>query len=283
MLEGVRLAVVVPAYNEERLLHQTLTTMPDFVDDVIVVDDASCDRTFDVASSFASARVRVFRHPTNRGVGAAIVTGYRRALDAGAGAIAVMAGDAQMHPDDLEALALPVVRGDADYAKGDRFRHPDARRVIPVERSIAGRVLSALTRRAAGLDTLSDSQCGFTVISANAAATIDLDAVFPRYGYPNDLLGKLAIAGFRIRDVTVRPVYGDERSGIRPWHVAVIVGLVARVAWERRRGRAANGRDFIANGARNRLTLGAESSLWCGPPKEDAHVRERPLRDAVSR
>jgi hypothetical protein len=188
-----------------------------------------------------------------------------------------------MHPDDLAALALPVVRGDADYAKGDRFRHPDARRVIPVERSVAGRVLSALTRRAAGLDALSDSQCGFTVISAKAAATIDLDAVFPRYGYPNDLLGKLAIAGFRIRDVTVRPVYGDETSGIRPWHVAVIVGLVARIAWARKCGGASKAADFVANGARKRLTLGAESSLRCGPPKEDAHVRERPLRDAVSR
>ncbi|MET0594610.1 MAG: glycosyltransferase family 2 protein [Polyangiaceae bacterium] len=234
MLEGARLAVVVPAYNEERLLAKTLTTMPPFVDDVVVVDDASSDRTFDVASSFASPRVRAFRHEVNRGVGAAIVTGYRLALAQGAEAIAVMAGDAQMHPDDLAPLALPVVQGVADYAKGDRFCHADAWRTIPVERSIAGRVLSALTRRAAGLDALSDSQCGYTVISAHAARTIDLDSVFPRYGYPNDLLGKLSLAGLRIRDVPVRPVYGDEKSGIRPWHVAVIVGLVARVAWERK-------------------------------------------------
>ena len=236
MLEGARLAVVVPAYNEERLLAKTLTTIPPFVDDVVVVDDASSDGTFDVACSFVSDRVRVFRHEKNRGVGAAIVTGYRVALAAGADAIGVMAGDAQMHPDDLAPLALPVVQGFADYAKGDRFCHPDARRTIPVERSIAGRVLSAMTRRAAGLDALSDSQCGYTVISAHAARTVDLDAVFPRYGYPNDLLGKLSIAGLRIRDVPVRPVYGDEKSGIRPWHVAVIFGLVARVAWERKLG-----------------------------------------------
>jgi glycosyltransferase involved in cell wall biosynthesis len=236
MLEGARLAVVVPAYNEERLLLRTLTAMPPFVDDVIVVDDASRDRTFEVASSFAPGRVRVVRHEVNRGVGAAIVTGYKLALAAGADAIAVMAGDAQMHPGDLAPLALPVVKGIADYAKGDRFCHPDARRIIPVERSIAGRVLSAMTRRAAGLDALSDSQCGYTVISASAARTIDLDSVFPRYGYPNDLLGKLSLAGLRIRDVPVRPVYGDEKSGIRPWHVAVIFGIVVRVAMERKLG-----------------------------------------------
>jgi glycosyltransferase involved in cell wall biosynthesis len=234
MFEGVRLAVVVPAHNEERLLMKTLTTMPSFVDDVVVIDDASTDRTFEVARSLSDRRVRVHRHSSNRGVGAAIVTGYRLALEAGAHAIGVMAGDAQMHPDDLASLALPIVRGEADYAKGDRFSHPEARRVIPVERSIAGRVLSSLTRRAAGLAALSDSQCGYTVISAGAARQIDLDNVFPGYGYPNDLLGKIARAGLKIRDVPVRPVYGDEKSGVRPWHVVVIFGLIARTAWDRR-------------------------------------------------
>jgi glycosyltransferase involved in cell wall biosynthesis len=284
MLEGARLAVVVPAYNEERLLTKTLSTMPAFVDDVVVVDDASTDRTFEVASAMASERIRVHRHRANRGVGAAIVTGYRLALEAGAEAIGVMAGDAQMSPDDLAALALPVLRGETDYAKGDRFSHPEAHRVIPVERSVAGRVLSALTRRAAGLPALSDSQCGYTVISARSARQIDLAAVFPRYGYPNDLIGKIAAHGLKISDVPVRPVYGDEKSGVRPWHVVVILGIIARIAWDRRVEAAFDAAaDFDVQGSRKRLTLEGESSLWCGPPKEDAHVGERPLRDAVSR
>jgi glycosyltransferase involved in cell wall biosynthesis len=278
------LAVVVPAYNEEHLLTKTLVTMPSFVDDVVVVDDASTDRTLEIARSQANGRIRIHRHHANRGVGAAIVSGYRLALEAGAHAIGVMAGDAQMHPADLADLALPVVRGEVDYTKGERFSHPEARLVMPVERSIAGRVLSSLTRRAAGLSALSDSQCGFTVISARAARLIDLDAVYPRYGYPNDLLGKMARAGLSIRDVPVRPVYGDEKSGIRPWHVAVILGLLVRIAWERRPRKASPARaEFPTQKTRNRLTLDGESSLWCGPPKEDAHVGERPLRDAVSR
>jgi glycosyltransferase involved in cell wall biosynthesis len=232
MLEGARLFVVVPAHNEERLLPATLASIPAFVDEVIVVDDASDDRTAEVVRADGGVAIRVVRHETNRGVGASIVTGYRAALRGGADAIAVMAGDAQMHPDDLVMLALPVVRGEVHYAKGDRLSHPEVRRLMPWGRRVAGRVLSRLTGLAAGLP-LSDSQCGYTVISARAARGIDLDGLFPRYGYPNDLVGQLVLAGFSIRDVPVRPVYGSEKSGIRPWHVAVVLGLVARVAWRR--------------------------------------------------
>jgi hypothetical protein len=93
--------------------------------------------------------------------------------------------------------------------------------------------LSWLTRRAAGLAALSDSQCGYTAISARVIERLDLGRLFPRYGYPNDLLGMLALGGYSIRDVPVRPVYADEKSGIRPWHVLVIVGLIARIALRR--------------------------------------------------
>jgi dolichol-phosphate mannosyltransferase len=166
-------------------------------------------------------------------VGAAIVTGYRLAIGAGADIIAVMAGDAQMHPDDLRELVLPVARGEVDYAKGDRLHHPDAPRVMPRGRFLVGHALSWLTARAAGLDGFSDSQCGYTAISSRAVQMIDLGHLFPRYGYPNDIVGKLALAGLTIRDVPVRPVYGSEDSGVRPWHVAVILGLIGRIAYAR--------------------------------------------------
>ena len=167
------------------------------------------------------------------------MTGYRAALGAGADVIAVMAADAQMHPDDLAPLLKPVLSGEVDYAKGNRFVHPEVRRVMPFARWFVGQGLSLLTKWAAGLADFSDSQCGYTAISARAAKRIDLDALFPRYGYPNDLVGHLALAGCSIRDVPVRPVYGDEESGIRPWHVAVMLGLISRVAARRlvRRGR----------------------------------------------
>ena len=233
MLEGARLFVVVPAHDEEQFIAETLGGIPAFVDRVVVVDDASSDRTAQLASDFDSERVRVERHSSNRGVGAAVATGYRLALAAGADAIAVMAGDAQMDPRDLMELALPVVRREVDYAKGDRLGHPEVAALMPLGRRVAGHVLSWLTRRAADLPALSDSQCGYTVISARAVGRIDLDALFPRYGYPNDLLGQLSLSGCKVRDVPVRPVYGDEKSGIRPWHVPVILWIIARVAWRR--------------------------------------------------
>jgi glycosyltransferase involved in cell wall biosynthesis len=231
MLEGARFFVVVPAFNEEKLVGATLTGIPSIVDEIIVVDDASRDRTAEVARSSADPRVRVVTHEKNRGVGAAIATGYRLALRAGAGAVAVMGGDAQMHPDDLLPLALPVVRGEVDYAKGNRLGHADARR-MPLARRAAGHVLSRMTGWAAGIE-LMDSQCGYTVIGRRALERIDLDALYPSYGYPNDLLGRLVLAGCSTRDVLVRPVYAGEASGIRPWHLAVIVGLIARTAWWR--------------------------------------------------
>jgi hypothetical protein len=155
-----------------------------------------------------------------------------------------MAADAQMHPDDLVSVARPVARGDVDYVKGDRFGDPNVRRIMPRARHLVGRVLSWLTRRAAGLAHLSDSQCGYTAISSRALAALALEQLFPRYGYPNDLVGMLALAGFSIRDVPVRPVYRDEMSGVRPWHVLVIIGLIFRIAVRRAlRSRSEGSRD----------------------------------------
>lgn len=229
MLEGARISVIVPAFNEERLIARTLTTIPSYVDDVYVVDDASRDATTTAARSVGDPRVRVLVHAENRGVGAAIATGYRAAKEGGADVLAVMAGDAQMHPDDLLSLVLPVARGEVDYAKGNRMAHPAVRTTMPRARYLVGRLLSWLTGKASGLRRLSDSQCGYTALAARALDHIELDGLWPRFGYPNDLIGKLAIAGMRIRDVVVRPVYADERSGIRPWHVLVILGLIGRI------------------------------------------------------
>lgn len=238
MWQSSAIAVIVPAYREARLLPRMLGRVPEYVDRVIVVDDASDDGTDSAARSLGSARVRVVRHERNLGVGAAIVSGYRAALAENLHVFAVMAGDDQMHPDDLEAVVAPVARGEADYVKGNRFVHAEARR-MPVLRRLGGELLSFATRRATGL-SVSDCQCGFTALSRNAASVLPLEELWPRYGYPNDLLGMLAARGFRVKDVPVRPVYADEASGIRPVHVATILGLIARRYWlERPLGRAA--------------------------------------------
>jgi glycosyltransferase involved in cell wall biosynthesis len=235
VIERARVAVVVPAHNEERWIAETVRRMPAFVDHVIVVDDASRDATSREAARPADPRVEVIRHPDNRGVGAAIVRGYRRARAIGAGVAAVMAGDGQMHPDDLAAVASPIARGEADYVKGNRLGYPGVWRDMPPARLAGTAALAWLTRLATGLPALSDSQCGFTAISARAidALGADLDALWPRYGYPNDLLGALARRGLPIAEVVVRPVYRGEASGLRPWHLATIGFVIGRVAYRR--------------------------------------------------
>jgi glycosyltransferase involved in cell wall biosynthesis len=232
MRDGARIAVVIPAFREASRVGGVIRGLPDWVDAIVVVDDASTDATSSVAEEAAEhrrARGRscdVVKHATNRGVGAAIVTGYRRALDHGADVIAVMAGDGQMDPADLVRVIAPVVDGAADYVKGNRFVHPEKRR-MPLGRRIAGKALAAATRAATGFD-IDDSQCGYTALAASAARALPLDDLWPRYGYPNDLLGLLAASGCRVAEVPVRPIYAGERSGIRFWHAAVVLGLVAR-------------------------------------------------------
>jgi glycosyltransferase involved in cell wall biosynthesis len=221
-----RIHVIVPAWSEARLIEKTLAGIPDFVDRVVVVDDASPDETAERVRAFASKRVQLVVHGENLGVGAAIATGYRAALAAGADVMAVMAGDAQMDPADLERVIAPVVEGRADYVKGNRFRHAE-RRAMPLARRLGGGFLSSLTRLATGLP-IDDSQCGYTALSARAARQLPLEALWPRYGYPNDLLVLLAERGLEVAEVPVRPVYRDETSGVRAWHVLTIAGVIAR-------------------------------------------------------
>ena len=117
--------------------------------------------------------------------------------------------------------------------KGNRLRHPGVLRTMPPARLAGTAVLAWLTRHAAGLPSLGDSQCGYTAISAAAIDALELDAIWPRYGYPNDLLGALARERLRVREVVVRPVYRGEASGLRARHLITIGYLIGRVAYRR--------------------------------------------------
>jgi glycosyltransferase involved in cell wall biosynthesis len=233
-----RVAVVVPAFNEALLLPQTLRRVPEYVDVIVVVDDASTDGTSELALNAGDARVVVVRHALNQGVGAAITSGYRRALQAGADAVVVMAGDDQMDPSDLPAL-LETLRNGADYAKGNRFLHPDLHR-MPKLRRLGSGFLSWLTRLTTRL-AVDDCQCGYTAISAAMLRKLPLDSLWPRYGYPNDLLALLAHADARVREVPVRPVYAGERSDLRARHVLGITRRILQRGWwlaQARRGQS---------------------------------------------
>ena len=233
MLGGMQIAAVVPAYNEARHIARVIETMPSFVDRIWVVDDGSSDETSEVALAVNEERVRILHHDNTLGVGAALRTGYAAAFAAGADVAAVLAGDGQMDPADLHALLQPVVRGVADYSKGNRLGCAELRQRMPLDRLAGNVILSWLTRLATGLST-TDSQCGYTAISRAAAERLPWERLWHGYGYPNDLLGYLAMAKLRVVDVPVRPIYGSEVSGIRYHHaLALIPTLLVRVVARR--------------------------------------------------
>ncbi len=220
MYKGKRIAVVVPCYNEELLISRVIETMPEEVDRIYVVDDASTDGTAAVIERYAAAapdRIHFIRHPENQGVGGAIATGYKAARDEEVDVAVVMAGDAQMDPEDLGRILDPVVSGEYDYSKGNRLFTGDAWNKIPKVRYLGNAFLSVLTKIASGYWHVADSQAGYTAINLPALRRIDWDQMYKRYGQPNDLLVRLNVYNFRVRDVPIRPVYGiGEKSGIRP-------------------------------------------------------------------
>jgi glycosyltransferase involved in cell wall biosynthesis len=225
MWRDVTIAVVVPAYNEARHIGRTLHGIPSYVDRIVVVDDGSYDETADEVQRGADARVTLLRHAANRGVGQALCTGYTHAFKDGADIVAVMAGDGQMHPDDLERLLAPLVEGAADYVKGDRLSHPDVFQRMPLARLLGNHVLSLGTRVATGL-SIRDSQCGYTALHRRAAERLPWSKLWRGYGYPNHLLGLLSQTGARVRDIVVEPVYADEESGIGWRHALLVIPFV---------------------------------------------------------
>ncbi len=226
MLEGKSVGVVVPAHDEEELIETTLRGIPAFVDRIYVVDDGSRDATVERVQGLGDTRVVVVSHERNRGVGAAIVSGYQRAREENVDVACVMAADNQMDPADLATLVEPVARGELDYAKANRLVTGEAWTLIPRTRYLGNAILSMLTKIASGYWHVADSQSGYTALSGRMLHVLDLERVYTGYGFPNDFLVHLNVWNARVRDFPSRPIYGvGERSGIR-YHK-----VVPRISW----------------------------------------------------
>lgn len=237
MYRSQTVSVVVPAFNEETQIARVIETMPEWVDRIVIVDDCSPDRTFEIVEAHpatVAGRTQLIRHEQNQGVGGAIATGYKWSRDNGFDIAVVMAGDGQMDPEDLPAILDPIVDGGADYTKGNRLVTGEAFRKIPKVRFFGNSVLSLLTKIASGYWHVADSQTGYTAINQLALQTIDWDGMYKRYGQPNDLLVKLNVANMRVVDVPIEPVYNvGEKSGIKIRKVIFTIGslLVRLFFW----------------------------------------------------
>jgi len=279
MINNKTIAVVVPAYNEEKQISLVIETMPDFVDRIVIVNDCSKDKTADVVLKYINDdrynttslllkpfpnpvipnkyneadvlvekiereeikyftkqevanttpekdRIILINHLENAGVGAAIASGYKWCKDHRIDCVAVMAGDGQMDPAELEDICRPVIEKNIDYVKGNRLRHPSAKYVIPKTRFFGNSILSILTKIASGYWRISDTQTGYTAISLRALQSIKIYDIYKSYGMPNDLLVKLNIAGCTLKEVTIKPVYRiGEKSKMK------IYKVIFKISW----------------------------------------------------
>ncbi len=222
-------AVVVPAYNEENLIKRTISTIPGYIDHIIIIDDCSIDTTVDIVSEYSKTnpKIHLIKHNCNLGVGSSVRDGYIWCRENNVEIAIVMNGDNQMDPGDLSALLSPIVEDRADYVKGNRLMTGEAWKIIPRIRYIGNSFLSLFTKLASGYWHLSDSQSGYTAMNHRALAILPLENIYPAFGMPNDILVKLNIYNMRVMDVPIRPVYGvGEKSSLRIHKVLFSIPLL---------------------------------------------------------
>lgn len=215
MFKGAVVAAVVPAYKEEKMITRVIDTMPDYVDHIVIVDDCSPDATSAVVKQSGDSRVTLIRHEVNKGVGGAIITGHKKAMELGSDVNVIMAGDAQMDPAYLPALLERVTTDGYGFAKANRFFAPESFSGMPGYRVFGNIVLSFMTKLASGYWHLFDPQNGYTAIRTSVLRRLSLDRVAERYSFENDLLIHLNIIQVPAIDVPVPAVYGDEVSTIK--------------------------------------------------------------------
>lgn len=276
MLNNKTIAVVVPAYNEEKQIGIVIETMPKFVDRIIIVNDKSHDATADIVKKYINSnyndtqtkltkpaiiktfhndaeitleqlnrkelkffpkseiinenpesdRIILISHCINYGNGLSRASGYKWCKDHNIECIATMDGDGQMDPDELESICFPIVNEGLDYVKGNRLIHGSAEYYIPKRRFIGNSVLSILTKISSGYWRVSDAQTGYTAISLSALKSVKIYDIYPRYGWPNDLLVKLNMSYCTIREVPIKPVYRvGEQSKMK------IRKVIPRISW----------------------------------------------------
>src|SRR5262245_59911414 len=213
-LAMLHVAVVVPAYQAARTLADVLRGVPAFVRTIVVVDDASTDSTSEVASAAASRdpRIRIEIHSSNRGVGAAMRTGYDRALAEGAEIVVKMDSDGQMDPAHLARLALPLALGSADYAKGNRFLRPDAIGLMPTLRLLGNAGLSFASKLSSGYWNVMDPTNGYTAVSRDVLAMLDGERLDDGFFFESSMLSELGLVRAVVTDVAMPARYGDDAS-----------------------------------------------------------------------
>lgn len=228
MYRDRRVALVIPAYNEERLIRPTLENVPGLIDQVYVVNDCSTDNMVRVVEEMGESdgRIQLISHETNLGVGQAIITGYKQAVREKHDIVVVIGGDHQMDLGEVTDFLDPIIDGVVDYTKGNRFLSGmGAFDRMPRTRLIGNMIISAMTKIASGYYKVVDVVDGYTAISRRAIESINWDKAWKGYGYPMNFLIQLNMKGFKIMDVPRTAIYleGERQSQIKGVRYAIKV------------------------------------------------------------
>lgn len=216
MLNSHKIAVVIPSYRVISHIKNVLSKMPDYIDEIYVVDD-KCDQNSGkfVEENVNNPRVKVLYHTENQGVGGAMITGYQEALRNGMDIIVKIDGDDQMDPRIAKKFILPIIEGEADYTKGNRFFNLSGAQSMPKVRFLGNIGLSFLTKASSGYWKLFDPTNGYTAISSKALRLISLEKIQKRYFFESDILFRLNLISAKVVDIPMIAVYGDEISNLK--------------------------------------------------------------------
>lgn len=216
MIEDKKIAVIMPAYNEELLIEKSIDSVPNEVSKIIVINDLSKDQTKEIVENKikTNQKIVLINNKKNYGVGYSIVEGYKKAYDLDCDIAVVMPGDAQALPEDFYNLIDPVVKGSVDYTKGNRLKYKGVSNIMPKHRFFGNTLLTLLTKFASGYYHIMDPQMGYTALNLKIFPYLELTKLIKRYGYPGHLLYILNLSDAKVADVEVKPHYGEEKSGI---------------------------------------------------------------------
>jgi len=226
-----KIAVVIPAYNVEATIEKVILGIPKSVDSIIVVNDSSRDDTAAKVKNVKDNRVILISHTKNMGVGGAMLSGYSYALSLGADIIVKLDGDDQMDVKFIPVLIEPIINGETDYSKGNRFLHPVALKKMPFGRKISNLGLTFLSKIASGYWNIFDPANGYTAISASKLASLDPKKIARSYFFETSMLCELRKLDAVVMDISMPAIYQNERSSVKvPREIFVFsTNLIARI------------------------------------------------------
>lgn len=214
------IAVVVPCYRVGEEVLSVLSRIGPEVNSIFCVDDGCPDGSAElILKECTDPRVTVIKHERNRGVGAAVITGYRAALKAGATVVVKLDGDGQMDPGLIPYFTGPVLNGRADYTKGNRFTKPSDLRGMPPVRLFGNSVLSLFIKLSSGYWNVLDPTNGYTAIHSDVLRQLPLDRVSERYFFESDMLFHMRMIDAVVMDMPMTAKYDGESSSLRWWKV----------------------------------------------------------------